>query len=225
MRRFLLALFAFCVILPARGEDTLVLWDFDNNTIGPMEAIQGAEHLSRVLPEALTAKLSQNSGLRIVERLHLRELLEEQKLGSSDVADQDTRLRLGKILGASNMIFGEYLALGPVIRVDVRLVDVATSQILLSEPITGNEEELLDGMDTLAQRIVEKYGQHYVKSQGGAPIPPEAWMAYETGLRQMDGKQYDAAIDTFKQLLGQYPGFAPAERQIVLALERLARKN
>ncbi len=225
MRRFLLALVALFVILPARGEDTLVLWDFDNNTIGPMEAIQGAEHLSRVLPEALTAKLSQNPGLRIVERVHLRELLEEQKLGASDVADQGARLRLGKILGASNMIFGEYIALGPVIRVDVRLVDVATSQILLSEPITGSEDDLLEGMDTLAALIVEKYGQHYTKGKGGNPFPAGAWMTYESGLRQMDDKQYDAAIETFKQLLGQYPGFTPAERQIGLALERLARKN
>lgn len=225
MRRILVALATVLFMLPAQGADTLVLWDFDNNTIGPMEAIQNVEHLSRVLPEALTAKLSQNPGLRIVERLHLRELLEEQKLGASDITDQSARLRLGKILGASNMIFGEYIALGPVIRMDVRLVDVATSQILLSEPITGSEDDLLEGMDTLAALIVEKYGQHYAKGQGGTPVPTEAWITYATGLRQMDEKQFDAAIDTFKQLLGQYPGFAPAERQIGLALERLARKN
>lgn len=225
MRRFLFALAAALCILPARGEDTLVLWDFDNNTIGSMEAIQAAEHLSRVLPEALTAKLSRSPGLRIVERVRLRELLDEQKLGASDIADQGARLRLGKILGASNMLFGEYIALGPVIRMDVRLVDTATSEILLSEPVTGSEDELLEGMDTLAELIVNKYGRHYVKSEGGTAFPAEAWAAYDSGLRQMDEKHYEAAIETFKQLLGQHPGFTPAERQITLALERLARKN
>ncbi len=225
MRRVLLALIAVLVILPARGEGTLVLWDFDNNTVGSMDAIQGVEHLARVLPEALLSKLAQSPGLRIVERVRLRELLDEQKLGSSAVADQEARLRLGRILGASGMIFGEYIALGPVIRVDVRLVDTATSQILLSEPMTGAEEELLVDIENLAGLIARRQGSQFTAGQGGIPFPPAAWALYENGLRQMDEKHFEAAIETFKLLLGQYPGFAPAERQIGLALERLARTN
>jgi TolB-like protein len=225
MRRLLPALFACFLAFSARAESTLVLWDFDNNTVGTLEAIQGVEHLSRVLPEALLAKLSRTPGLRLVERVRLRELLDEQKLGTSTVADQDARLKLGRILGAGSMIFGEYIALGPVIRVDVRLVDTATSQILLSEPLTGAEEELLADIDNLAGLIARRQGAQYTTGQGGTPFPPQAWALYESGLRQMDEKQFEAAVETFKQLLGQHPGFAPAERQIGLALERLARKH
>lgn len=224
MRRLFLGLIVFLFVLPVRGDDTLVLWDFDNNTVGPMEAIQGVEHLSRVLPEALLARLTQIPGLRVVERVRLREILEEQKLGASAVADQDARLKLGRILGAQAMVFGEYIALGPVIRADVRLVDVSTSQILLSEGITGTEEDLLADIQTLAANIATRKGRH-AAAQGGATFPPEAWQLYESGLRQMDEKRFDAAIETFKELLAQHPGFAPAERQIGLALERLARKN
>ena len=224
MRRLFLALLALWMLAgPARADDTLALWDFDNNTVGPMEAIQGVEHLSRILPEALLARLSRTPGLRVVERVRLREVLDEQKLGASAVADQEARLRLGRILGAGNMLFGEYIALGPVIRVDVRLVDVATSRILLAEARTGVEEDLLADMADLAEVIARARGQQAAK--GGATFPPAAWALYETGLRQMDDKQFATAVDTFKQLLVQHPGFAPAERQIGLALERLARKN
>ncbi|MEW5788362.1 MAG: CsgG/HfaB family protein [Pseudomonadota bacterium] len=224
MPRLFLALLIFLLALPLRADDTLVLWDFDNNTVGPMDAIVAVDPLARILPEVMLSRLSRVPGLRVVERVRLREILEEQKLGASEVADQDARLKLGRILGARAMVFGEYLALGPVVRADVRLVDVSTSQILLSEGITGTEEELVAEIQDLAGRIAARQGRH-AASQGGAGFPPEAWQTYEAGLRQMDDKQFDTAIDTFKQLLAQHPGFSPAERQIGLALERLARKQ
>ena len=207
----------------ARALETVALWDFDNNTVGPMAAIQAVEPLKRILPEALLARLSQAPGLRLIERARLREILEEQKLGSSALADQETRLRLGRILGAGNMIFGEYLALGPAIRVDVRLVDVETGRILFSEPVIGDAREVIAGMADIADRLARRHGRSPAPNRGEALIDPAVWAIYETGLRQMEEKRYDQAIESFKQALTRSPRFTPAERQIALALERLAR--
>lgn len=223
MRRLLLAcLLAAHAWSAARAGDTLVLWDFDNNTVGPMESIQAAEPLSRILPQALLARLTRYPDVRIVERVKLREVLEEQKLGASALADQDTRLRLGKILGASGMIFGEYIVLGGVVRSDIRVVDVETSEIILSEPVIGEESEVVEATEAFAEKIAARFSQHQATAQGSS-FPVEAWTLYAEGLKQMDAKAYEAAIEIFKQLLSAHPGFALAERQIVLALERLSR--
>lgn len=210
-------------IAMARALETVALWDFDNNTVGPMAAIQSVEPLKRILPEALLARLAQIPGLRVIERELLREILEEQKLGSSALAERDTRLRLGRILGAGNMIFGEYVALGSAIRVDVRLVEVETARILFSEPVIGGEREVIAGMAGIADQLARRYGQRLAPDQGEAVIDPAVWASYETGLRQMDEKRYDLAIESFKRALTQCPRFTPAEQRIAQALERLAR--
>lgn len=206
-----------------QAQDTIAVWDFDNNTVGPMADIQGVEHLRRILPEALLARLTQVPGLRVVERVKLREILEEQKLASSELAEQESRLRLGRILGARRMVFGDFVALGPMLRVDVRLVDTATSQVLVAEPLIGTQPEALAGMATLANRIAETYGKTVLAEAPEPRVAADIWSAYDEGLRQMDEKRYDQAIETFKRVLTLDARFTPAERQIALALERLAR--
>ena len=121
------------------------------------------------------------------------------------------------------MIFGEYLALGPAIRVDVRLVDVETGRILFSEPVIGDAREVIAGMADIADRLARRHGRSPAPNRGEALIDPAVWAIYETGLRQMEEKRYDQAIESFKQALTRSPRFTPAERQIALALERLAR--
>lgn len=208
----------------ARAQDTLALWDFDNNTLGTMADIQAAEPLTRVLPEALLSRLSQAPGLRVVERVKLREVLDEQKLGSSELAAQEGRLQLGRILGARGMIFGEYVVMGPVVRVDVRVVDVETSQVLFSEPVQGAEADVIAGMGDLASVVAQHFGQKLL-ADAGHDHAPQVWLAYDKGLREMDARRYLDAVETFKSVLKINPTFTPAERQIVLALERLARQK
>ncbi|MBI5329591.1 MAG: hypothetical protein HZB71_03155 [Betaproteobacteria bacterium] len=223
LRRFLAAAL-FCL---AHGQalaapQTLAIWDFDNNTPGAMGVIQSVEHLRRVLPEMLLARLVQAPGLKVVERVRLREALEEQKLGSSVLAEQDSRVRLGRILGAKRMVFGDFTLFGGVLRVDVRVVDVETSQVLMSEPINGQIADVLENMlymaDLIAMNLETKLGD-----AGSVGADPVVWAEYDKGLVQMDARRFDLAVDTFKALLTKHPDFTPAERQIKLALERLAR--
>jgi hypothetical protein len=188
-----------------------------------METIQSVDHLRRVLPEMLLARLVQSPGLRMVERLRLRELLEEQKLGSTELVSQDSRVRLGRILGAKRMVFGDFVLFGSTLRLDVRVVDVETSQVLVSEPLTGPVNDVLESMpdmaDTIAMKLDVQVGQ-----PAGASVDPTVWAQYDQGLAQMDAKRFDQAVDIFKAILTKNGEFAPAQRQLVLALERLARQ-
>ncbi|MDD5762902.1 MAG: hypothetical protein PHP88_10410, partial [bacterium] len=56
-------------------------------------------------------------------------------------------LRLGRITGARQMVFGGYLAIGSRVRIDLRLVDVETGKVLKTATRTGPAggiEALLD---------------------------------------------------------------------------------
>ena len=77
----------------------------------------------------------------VVERQRLKDLLAEQKLTAGALADEDTRLRLGKIIGAQRMVFGGFFVLGDAVQVHVRVIDTATSRVLFSDeaatPLAG----------------------------------------------------------------------------------------
>lgn len=203
--------------------NTVVVWDFDNNTVGPLKTIQAAEPLSRLLPEVLLANLSRLPEVSVVERLRLREILEELKLGASDLSSDETRLRLGKILGAKKMVFGEYVLLAGMVRADIRLVEVETARILLSEPIFGDEQTIFEGTQASAEKIARHIAPSTQETSTVGHFPAEAWSLFNQGLASMDRKAFDEAVEAFRQLLGRYPDFSPAERQLVTALERAAR--
>lgn len=206
----------------ARAESTLAMWDFDNNTLGTLGEIESLEPYRRIFPEALMASLVGTPGLTLVERIQLRELLDEQKLGSSELADPDSRIKLGRLLGARYMLFGDYLALGPLVRVDVRLVDSETSQILCTEQAIGEQEAVLGEMPNLALAILSCLDIQTALG-AGHDASPLLWRDYERGLRLLDERRYEDAIMVFRAILELDADFKPAERQIRLALERLAR--
>lgn len=218
------ALLAWALALAgmAQATPTMAVWDFDNNTMGSMADIEAMEPLRRIFPESLMARLADAPDLKLVERIYLRELLDEQKLGSSDLADQDARLKIGRLLGARYMLFGDYLALGPVLRMDVRLVDSETSRVLFSEQLTGDQDSVLAGMPDLAVPLLSSLGLAAAQATG-VSASPDIWREYEQGLAHMEAKRYEQAVEVFRAILRSDAGFKPAERQLVLTLERMAR--
>ncbi len=206
----------------AHAGNTLAVWDFDNNSLGSVGAIEAMEPYRRILPEALMAQLVDVPGLRLVERIRLRELLDELKLGSSELVDRDTRLRVGRLLGARYMMFGDYLALGPVMRVDVRLVDSETSRILVSEQLTGTPDGVLANLPTLAAPLMRALGVAQARA-ARVQASNEVWQHYARGLALQDVGDYERAFEQFRAALTLDAGFKPAERQLQLTLERMSR--
>lgn len=66
----------------------------------------------------------------VVERKKLELALNELSTGSTDLVDDSTKLQVGKILGASHMVFGGYQVFGDMMRLDIRLVEVETGKMV-----------------------------------------------------------------------------------------------
>ncbi|RPJ73124.1 MAG: hypothetical protein EHM15_07575 [Desulfobacteraceae bacterium] len=108
-------------------------------TEGPAVAVFDLENLSPDHPSAAgmgellagqVVDSLKESHRRVVERQQLVLALEELKIGSGDLTDPSTRLRIGKMVGANHMIFGSFMLLSGVVRLDLRLVDVETGRVL-----------------------------------------------------------------------------------------------
>lgn len=206
----------------AAALPAVVVWDFDNQSPPGLLAAGSADFLKRSLSENLTSTLLQVPGLPVVERQRLKDLLAEQKLAASALADEDARLRLGKIVGAQRMVFGGFFVLGDEVQVHVRVVDTASSRVVFSDETTAAVPAVMQKVAPMNRRLAQALG-------GGAAVgarshPPEIWQAYDRALALADAGDFDAAVQALQALLARAQDFTPAERQLVALLDRSARR-
>lgn len=217
-------LLAGAVAARAQAPATLpavVVWDFDNQTAASALPAERIDFLRRALSENLTGALLQVPGLPVVERQRLKDLLAEQKLASGLLADDDSRLRLGRIVGAARMVFGGFFVIGEAVQVHVRVIDTATARVVFSDETTGSLDAVMQQVAPMNLRLVQAIGG----AAGSARAwPAEAWVDYDRALAQADAGHFEAAVTALQALLARHKDFTPAERQLVALLERMARR-
>lgn len=84
-----------------------------------------------ILSERLVSKMAGLKGIEVVERTLLEKVLQEQKLGSSGVLNQDEAKEVGRILGVDALVTGTYTPLkSDRLEVHTRLIDAESARIL-----------------------------------------------------------------------------------------------
>ncbi len=111
---------------PLSGPVTVAVWTLDNHSLSA-NTLLGIEDM---LTNEVLNVFRESSRYQLIEREELLKIIEELHLGSSELAQESTRLRLGKLLGAQTMVFGSFQVVGKRMRLDLRLVEVATGRIL-----------------------------------------------------------------------------------------------
>lgn len=124
-------------------------------------AAGGRIGLDTLVQQELIRELQQR-GFTLVERRVLDKVLAEAKLGSSELADQDTQIRLGKVLAARLMVSGVLTQQGTSLAASVRAIDTETTQLAMvkSERNSGpmNPTELAANIaKSVAATVSEKY--------------------------------------------------------------------
>jgi curli biogenesis system outer membrane secretion channel CsgG len=114
------------------------------------------------LAEILTAKVMETAEALgtypLVERERLLAILQELNLGSSQLADEATGLRIGRLVGARLMLFGAYQTVASQMRIDLRVVDVETGKVISTAENTvpaGNLAGWLKAAEMATQRLLE----------------------------------------------------------------------
>jgi len=95
--------------------------------------LQGnVSELGRYLAEELSGALVNDAhGFRVIERAHLKAILQEHKLAATGLIDPETARQLGKIAGVDTLVTGTITsAFGDTVRVMVKALDVSTAEII-----------------------------------------------------------------------------------------------
>ena len=205
----------------AAALPAVVVWDFENQTPGGAQATSASDFLKRSLSENLTISLLQVAGLPVVERQRLKDLLAEHRISATELADQDARVRLGRIVGAARMVFGGYFVLGDEVQVHLRVVDTASSRVIFSDEITAPLQSVMQQIDPLNRRLARALGGN---AATGASYAADSWKSYDQALAMADAGRLEAAVEALQALLNKDKHFLPAERQMVALLEKMARR-
>jgi len=87
------------------------------------------EGFASVLMIQLSDQINASGRIQVVERILIEKLIDELNLGSSDLADPDTALRLGKVLAAKIIGTGSLYNLPAGTLLSLRLIDTETSAL------------------------------------------------------------------------------------------------
>jgi len=209
---------------PASQSATLrmVVLPFRNLTRQPED-----EWLSESFSEHLTTMLTQSARLQLVERSQIQLVLQEQSFTQSVFADAATAPELGKLLGASKILLGNYQKIGDQLVVNTRVVDVSTGQIdsASATQVQGAYSQLLDVQNRLAQALLQSFSQAPLKSTQMTHSNP-AYKNYCQALllsRVPSERNLQQALALLQSALEQDPEFGLAHAMISELLSKRAQ--
>jgi len=119
--------------------------------------LSARDGISSVMTAQLTEMLNQSGRVQVVERIIMDRLLEELNLGTSDLADPQTALKLGRILAAKIVATGSLLHLPDSSLLSLRLIDSETTAIpkVLTRKLAPGAMNLDEEMQYLNRQMLE----------------------------------------------------------------------
>lgn len=109
-----------------------------------------------VIQRELESRLQADNRVSVVERSMLDQLLQELNLGSSELASDTTRRRLGQVLSAGVFAFVQYAQLGTDPMIFLKLVDTETTSILFQTSHQIDEKNINGVVSDLTAEILRK---------------------------------------------------------------------
>jgi TolB-like protein len=169
--------------------------------------------------ELLLTELAQNNALRVVDRARIRELLEEQGLAASGRVDATTAARIGRIVGARYVVTGGFVDLNGDFRLDGRIVDVETTEVLKSQQVRGNRNDLFDLLVDLSTRITQDVNlpplpAEVREARKQLNIPGEAVALFARAQVWADTGRTDDAIQLYERITQQFPEMSQAKEAL-----------
>jgi TolB-like protein len=171
------------------------------------------------LQSMMLTELAQNSALRIVDRGKIRDLMAEQDLGATGRVDAETAARIGKIVGARYVVTGGFVDLFGDFRLDSRIVDVETTEVLKAQQVQDKREKMYGMIVDLAQKVtadakLPELPKQIREERKAREIPAEAMTLYSRAQVYQDGGQKDRAEELYKRITQKFPQMTEAREAL-----------
>ena len=199
----------------APGPPAVCVLYFDNHTGDPRY-----DPLKKGLADMMLTDLAAVPGLAVVERSRLEDVVTELALQRSSLFDAATAQRVGQLVGAKFAVTGAITAVAPKVRLDVRLVEVATGRVVVADKVVGAPDDLFGLQSALAALFVASLG----RTVAAPPRPPkslEHLRRFGEALDLADRGDDQAASRQLGALVAEDPGFGLAKTRYGELLQRL----
>ncbi|MBU1698557.1 MAG: CsgG/HfaB family protein [Candidatus Eisenbacteria bacterium] len=168
--------------------NTLAIGDIENNSIipGPFDLDKFAKGLVHII----TTDLSGIDNLTLVDRQRLDVLRREIEMNNNDaIFDPEKRVAFGKLTGAGSFLFGSLMmAEKNNLRIDLRLVETETGEILLAESVDGKAKSGSDLIKLEQKLVVDILAPKIKDLLGGGP---EDWdKNLKNQIRRREDEKY-----------------------------------
>jgi eukaryotic-like serine/threonine-protein kinase len=187
-----------------------------------------AAWISTALSEMLTTELAAGGQLMTVPGESVAEMKKDLSLPEADSYGQETLAKIRENLGSDSVVLGSYLALGgDQLRVDMKLQDATTGQIVDSVTEAGTEAQLSDLISNAGNVLRIKLGvgatseAQAAEVKASMPANTEAARYYAEGLEKLRAYDALAAKDLLEKAANAEPDFAPGRAALATAWRAL----
>jgi len=125
--------------------------------------------LGRFLAEEFSVALAgMSKGFEVVDRTHLKTLLEEHELSTTGLIDPETTKQLGKITGVDALVTGSITPLESSVRISAKILDTSTAKLIGA---TSGEIVMTRDIAKMAEAVIEEQLSAQSSSTPTGPAP------------------------------------------------------
>lgn len=197
----------FVLLFTKIYANTIAVSYFENNSLDPKY-----NSLSKGIANMLITDLLKIDGVAIVERVKLENILNELKLGQTGLIDLSTAKKVGNFLQADAILTGAFVIFKDEIRIDARLVDVKTSNIIISETVIGNIENFLDAYSNLVFLLTKNFSITKTKIESKKQsVPLSTILDYSNAIDNIENGFEKEGLYTLSNIVDSNPYFSFAK--------------
>jgi TolB-like protein len=175
--------------------------------------------LRRGIAGMLISELRQTGSVRLVDREQIQKLIDQQGSETADRVDVGTAAKIGKQVGARYVIAGTFVDVYGDFRVDARIIDAETGEILKvvrSDPKLGDRKQMFKIIQSVAERIADAAKlppapAAQAQAARARNVPTEALALYSRALLYQDRGDKQRAIEYYTKAVSAFPDYAEAK--------------
>jgi TolB-like protein len=212
-----IALFTSATLQAQDSRPGLAVLPFENGGSYGQDK-ENFEALQKGIAGMLISELGRNPAVRVVDRAETQRLLDEQNLGRDGRADANTAAKIGKLVGAKYMIMGNFIDFYGKFRVDARIVNVETGEIIkvvTNDPKLQKREELFRIIQSVAEKLMAETKLPPLPAEIGRAsrardVPTEALTYYSRALLYQDRGDNAKATEYYRRAIELFPDYTEA---------------
>jgi TolB-like protein len=172
--------------------------------------------LRKGLAAMLISELAQNGQVRLVDRFETQRVLDEQGLAVAERVDKETAAKIGKLVGARYMVTGSFIDLYGDFRIDARMINVETGEIMKvvrSDPKYHDRRDMFRMIQSVAERVMADNRLPQLpaaSAQGARQVPTEALALFSRALLYQDRGDKAKAVEYYQKALAVFPEYSEA---------------